>query len=816
MNTYSSFNEEHQEDEEIRCRVCSYFFSSLTKPYLLPCNHNLCLHCIDNLIRIKKTFCPICKTPFNKDNKSNFQVNYAFLNLVLKILKSKIILCKKCNKMYTWIEHSDKCDQKYFTNTNEMLSEIKKLCEECYNIIKYINHYKYILSTSKSEIYETIHFSINKIQEKFFLGYSDFVEKLFLSNITKINIDNSKKEIIKFLEICKENPKLFNNINLNDLNNLLFSYNNLLQNNKKNKYLVVENEKIPTRNINKSSITKKNKKKIFENQIIEKKDEDDEEEITIIYDDEYNEYNQVLTEEINNKSRNSKFQNKNIFDFQNFLDEIEEPKINKIIVGIDGVKMVSKKKKIHHKSQKSFNFNNNLNILSQSIHTDFTSNNNFDNLNQEDSLKIYTNGKKKLDSIKNRNILYLENNNSLNNHDIQKINIDNEYSNSIYLSDPINKSYENNNNNNKNNKSNSKRENKDIQTMNKIIKNFNRIKDIVNKVNKYSNEYSNTNSILIKEIDSNSKIINPIIVSDYCLLLKDINYNYHQSYKRYILSYIENSTTISLYDTHFEKFETKDFRETLKGFPSLNHSISVIFDDFDLFFISGGIDFANYDSSNLLLSFRWSSKKIEFIDKMPQKIAFHSSIFFNNNLYIIGGMGEKNNYLFDCFCFHLTNKKWEKMPNLNISRLNPSLCIYNNNYLYVIRGTNKFESIDSIEFINIKNMNDSWNLFKPFDPGFSWFGCDSSLAITISENQILIFGGRDRNGKLFHHSFILNTETKTVYRAKDILIPANFKFGGSVYQDKVIAIDWKNTNNIKTHGRHIYDLKKKKWFFEYK
>ena len=77
--------------------------------------------------------------------------------------------------------------------------------------------------------------------------------------------------------------------------------------------------------------------------------------------------------------------------------------------------------------------------------------------------------------------------------------------------------------------------------------------------------------------------------------------------------------------------------------------------------------------------------------------------------------------------------------------------------------------------------------------------------------------GRDRNGKLFHHSFILNTETKTVYRAKDILIPANFKFGGSVYQDKVIAIDWKNSNNNnKNHGTHTYDIKKKKWFFKYK
>ena len=112
-------------------------------------------------------------------------------------------------------------------------------------------------------------------------------------------------------------------------------------------------------------------------------------------------------------------------------------------------------------------------------------------------------------------------------------------------------------------------------------------------------------------------------------------------------------------------------------------------------------------------------------------------------------------------------------------------------------------------------MINGWILFKPFDPGFSWFGCDTSLAITINQNQILIFGGRDINDKLFHHSFILDPEKKTVYRGKDILISANFKFCGSIYQDKVIAIDWKNTTNIQNHGRHIYDLKKKKWFFEY-
>ena len=118
MNSSHSFTEENQEDEELRCSGCSYFFSSLTKPYLLPCNHNLCLLCIENLMKLNKTFCPICKTPFHKKEKSNFQVNYAFLNLVSKILKTKIILCQNCNKIYFWNEHFDKCDQKYFTDTN--------------------------------------------------------------------------------------------------------------------------------------------------------------------------------------------------------------------------------------------------------------------------------------------------------------------------------------------------------------------------------------------------------------------------------------------------------------------------------------------------------------------------------------------------------------------------------------------------------------------------------------------------------------------------------------------------------------------------
>ena len=811
MNSSHSFTEENQEDEELRCSGCSYFFSSLTKPYLLPCNHNLCLLCIENLMKLNKTFCPICKTPFNKKEKSNFQVNYAFLNLVSKILKTKIILCQNCNKIYFWNDHFDKCDQKYFTDINEILSEIKKCCQDSYIILKNINYHKCILSTSKKGINDTIQLFINKIQEKFKEKYSNFIGKLFFSNTPQINIDNSKKEIIKFLEICRDNHNFFNNIDLEELENLLKTYDNdTPKNDILKNYIFSDNNKLRNpKNLIKSTLSKNNKKKIPLQNNLKKNNEEKDEDATLTYEDDFNVNNEISNEirysaqpRLEKKIENFDEYPKSSFFIDDILEDIEEPKtINKIIVGLDGVKVFTEKKKINDLMKDNSFLNNNINPLAQSV-SNYLSNyqfnkRNFDNLLNEDPVKLSPRGKRNYEIIRKRNLFMNQNN--LNNLEMKE----KKYKES--QNKKVNNSFEIN-----------KKEYNEIQIMNKTVKNFNKIKDILNKMNKYSNEYINTNTLLINQIDKNSQEINDKIVSDYCLLLNEISYNFHQSYKRFIISYTENTTKISLYDTRLEKYQTKDFKETLKNFPSLNHSLSVIFDDFDLFFISGGIEFANYDSSNLLLSFRWSSMKIEFIDKMPQKRAFHSSIYFDNKLYIIGGMGEKNNFLYECYCFHITKKKWEKIPNLNTPRLNPSLCIYNNNYLYVIRGSNKIESIDTIEFINIKNFNEGWTLFKPYDPSFSWFGCDTSLSITISKNKILIFGGRDKNGKLFHHSYFLDVEKRTVYRGKDILVSANFKFCGSLYQDKVIAIDWKNSTNNKNHGRHIYDLKKKKWLFECK
>ena len=156
MFSYSFYSEDHQddyqEDEELKCPKCSSFFSSTTKPYLLPCNHNICLKCIDLLISENNTNCPICNSIFDKSERDSFEVNFGFLNLVIKILQTKIIYCTNCNKIFYWKDHYNICDQKYFDNCNDILDCIKTNCEDSVKIIKLLKNKRNSLNKYKEEI----------------------------------------------------------------------------------------------------------------------------------------------------------------------------------------------------------------------------------------------------------------------------------------------------------------------------------------------------------------------------------------------------------------------------------------------------------------------------------------------------------------------------------------------------------------------------------------------------------------------------------------------------------------------------------------
>ena len=99
-------------------------------------------------------------------------------------------------------------------------------------------------------------------------------------------------------------------------------------------------------------------------------------------------------------------------------------------------------------------------------------------------------------------------------------------------------------------------------------------------------------------------------------------------------------------------------------------------------------------------------RKIEINETIPTKRAYHSSIYFQNKIYLIGGIGEGNYYLRECENYSIITHKWEFMPFLNYPRANPTLCIYNNSFIYVFRGSDKDSMLDTIEFLGLKNYNE--------------------------------------------------------------------------------------------------------------
>ena len=80
-----------QDDKDIRCPNCNWYFSEVTKPIILPCFHNICDKCLKSLIEQKNKRCPICSKFFIFKKTNQPQVNFGFLNIVSKILKNKII-----------------------------------------------------------------------------------------------------------------------------------------------------------------------------------------------------------------------------------------------------------------------------------------------------------------------------------------------------------------------------------------------------------------------------------------------------------------------------------------------------------------------------------------------------------------------------------------------------------------------------------------------------------------------------------------------------------------------------------------------------
>jgi len=393
-----------------------------------------------------------------------------------------------------------------------------------------------------------------------------------------------------------------------------------------------------------------------------------------------------------------------------------------------------------------------------------------------------------------------------------------------------------------------------------ILLNFNCIKDKIFRISNHMQQLELTSDTIKDQISKNySHLHNKIFqnlnsLGDNIIGINSKNLKYS---KRLIPNIIDNSKKICLFDIKLQKFEIKEFEYlTIK----LNTSTNIDHDGSDLIFLSGGkvnnsINFFKNNEENyadfsgnvisIFLILRWSTKAIELNSQLLRKRSYHSSLFFNNKLYIIGGASSGNQILKECECYNIIQKQWELLPNLNYARCNSGLCIYNDEYLYSFNGWNtKDHFLDSIEFIRLGDFyKNNWTAFKPEDPGLSWEGFAFCSAAVVAENKILIFGGY-RNDLYLNHTKDNNTDKtnqinlhnidkniycnsfkerefenktyfldpikKNVFRGKDLVKGSVFYNNSLFYENKIYAVDNKNEDR-KMFGVHVYDINNNIW-----
>ena len=121
-----------------------------------------------------------------------------------------------------------------------------------------------------------------------------------------------------------------------------------------------------------------------------------------------------------------------------------------------------------------------------------------------------------------------------------------------------------------------------------------------------------------KNVEQNILLLKNNIKNNYKSLLNEISYNVNHSQKNYLLTYINNTYNILIYDPFNRKYSIKNFSQIFKlnriNINKFNNSFSIVYDDNDLIFISGGEN--NY---NLFIVLTWSTGKIISYRIYPNK-----------------------------------------------------------------------------------------------------------------------------------------------------------------------------------------------------
>jgi hypothetical protein len=115
--------------------------------------------------------------------------------------------------------------------------------------------------------------------------------------------------------------------------------------------------------------------------------------------------------------------------------------------------------------------------------------------------------------------------------------------------------------------------------------------------------------------------------------------------------------------------------------------------------------------------------KIQYLSDMPNDLQLHSMIYVPDNyIFVTGGQTNEENATTKVYYYDIKNNTWALHSNMQRSRVENSLCLVNDEYLYSVFGNKNDKTNDekTIERINLRSGERKWELInlETFDLNF--------------------------------------------------------------------------------------------------
>ena len=755
---------EKQEDEDLRCPICNYYFSQVTKPYLLPCNHNLCFQCIELITQKNMYDCPLCRKPFNKDGKNNFKVNISLLNLIVKILKTKMIYCTKCNKIFHWTEHYNVCPESGFKETDEILGEIKQLVNSCIELMKKIDYIEKLKENKSNEILNKI--LTNQIEiEKKFTSQSQKTIDDFYKNIPELNLKNEDFNLIlNFVNSCEPIASVLN-INLNPGESGNIYVNGGGSGNNMYKISTEEGNELIRKCVEGTNKNTFNTSKISNGT-----------------NNNLNQSNCVSMNSINNKKIN------NLDDSEISLQQkYSGPKSLSLLNSVKGNELFDKinyvisiYKNVLDIIQRLVNYIRQVEFTTETIKSQIKQNyNKYNKKIFNDLNNIYATIAPDMDNFY-ENLKKFSSNDLNNSSDSSKLN--NKVSNDNHSSSNlINLSNENNNKKEENNN----KKGKDKPYFCFLVKETKKI--MIYNVEDKKNE--------VKEFDFLEFKFNGTMSVQYKESLKKIFLSGGIYFEDSLFSRNKIFSDI-LYIFQFNSLSQDNNEQFLKiKMPRIRYNHTSLIVGSKIFFIGGkdikGNNITECDSYNFKDKIWELLPKLNYGREFPSVFCYHKKF-----IYVFRALEKEPNKHVEILNINDLNEGWKTIEiedpiNSFVPAIKSGISQFDENTLIICGGLlNSFEPSQGGTILN-------WNNFMATPDGSN---------SNKKENQI-------KKKEMIDYCYLYNIITNTIYRTKNLEKAACFTHNGVLKQsEKIIFLDEKNSAK-KLFGIHIFDLNNKKWSF---